>query len=72
MYSNVSQTTEDKKSWKIPGSDYEVSIFWVFNQLNLFVFQQGETFYNVEEVYASQGVDGEAQDYFHVKMAISG
>ena len=33
-------------------------------------FQQRETFHNVKDVYASQGVDCEDKDYFRIKTAI--
>ncbi len=72
LYPTVSRTTEDGNVLKIPGPDHEASIPPAFNQLSFFAVQPGESFHDVEEVYASQSVDGEGKDDVRVRTAISG
>ena len=63
--------TTDGKETKVPSPDYTVSIPPAFNQLSFFAVQPGESFHDVEEVYARK--EGEAEDDGgRVRMAISG
>ena len=55
---------------KVPSPDFSVSIPPAFNQLSFFAVQPGQSFHDVEEVYAKQG-EG-ASDENRVRMAISG
>lgn len=72
LYPTDTCTAEDGTIVKIPGPDHELSIPPAFNQLSFFAVQPGESFHDVEEVYASESVDGEAKDDTRVRMAISG
>lgn len=71
LYPTVVQTSGDGKVHKIPSPDPEVSIPPAFNQLAFFAVQPGESFHDVEEVYASQGQE-EAKDEVRIRTAISG
>ncbi|KAL8736527.1 MAG: hypothetical protein Q9181_002397 [Wetmoreana brouardii] len=72
LYPTVVHKDKDEKEFKVPSPDSSVSIPPAFNQLSFFAVQPGESFHDVEEVYASQAGsdhdDGEAR----VRMAISG
>ncbi|KAL8697384.1 MAG: hypothetical protein Q9201_007151 [Fulgogasparrea decipioides] len=72
LYPTVVRKEKDGKEVKVPSPDSSVSIPPAFNQLSFFAVQPGESFHDVEEVYASQANsdhdDGEAR----VRMAISG
>jgi prolyl 3-hydroxylase /prolyl 3,4-dihydroxylase len=58
---------------KGPSPDFTVSIPPSFNQLSFFAVQPGESFHDVEEVYArGEGEAGEEVDGGRVRMAISG
>lgn len=72
LYPTDTCTAEDGTIVKIPGPDHELSIPPAFNQLSFFAVQPGESFHDVEEVYTSESVDGEAKDDTRVRMAISG
>lgn len=72
LYPTETRTAEDGTIVKIPGPDHELSIPPAFNQLSFFAVQPGESFHDVEEVYTSGGIDGEANDDTRVRMAISG
>lgn len=72
LYPTDTRTAEDGTIIKIPGPDHELSIPPAFNQLSFFAVQPGESFHDVEEVYTSESVDGEANDDTRVRMAISG
>lgn len=54
---------------KVPLPDPTVSIPPAFNQLSFFAVQPGESFHDVEEVFAS---DDKTEDEARVRMAISG
>ena len=66
----------DGQSIKIPSPDHSVSVPPAFNQLSFFAVQPGESFHDVEEVYAPPASASEnAADGAHggrVRMAISG
>ena len=57
---------------KAPSPDYSVSIPPAFNQLSFFAVQPGESFHDVEEVYAPEGAIPEGDQARRVRMAISG
>ncbi|MCJ1427952.1 hypothetical protein MMC29_005859 [Sticta canariensis] len=67
LYPTLAQTSEDGKVHKIPSPDHEVSIPPSFNQLSFFAVQPGQSFHDVEEVYACQG-----EDEKRIRTAISG
>lgn len=71
LYPTVGQTSGDGNVHKVPSPDHEVCIPPAFNQLSFFAVQPGESFHDVEEVYASQDGD-EANDEVRIRMAISG
>lgn len=71
LYPTVELTSGDGNVHKIPSPDPEVSIPPAFNQLSFFAVQPGESFHDVEEVYACQG-QNDAKDEVRVRMAISG
>ena len=74
------QTHEDKEATKVPSPDFTTSIPPAFNQLSFFAVQPGESFHDVEEVYAPQGVSRKDRlshenlepESGRVRMAISG
>lgn len=72
LYPIVEHTSEDGKVIKVPSPDHDLSIPPAFNQLSFFAVQPGESFHDVEEVYASKGGDDEANDDVRVRTAISG
>ena len=64
--------TDDGEVTTVPCPDYSVSIPPAFNQLSFFAVQPGESFHDVQEVYADDGgKDGGKADE-RVRMAISG
>lgn len=71
LYPTVTQTSSDGSVAKIPSPDHEVLIPPAFNRLTFFAVQPGESFHDVEEVYAWQGGD-EAKDDMRIRTAISG
>ena len=72
LYPTQTYIGEDKKSIKVPSPDAAVSIPPSFGQLSFFAVQPGESFHDVEEVYAlEKGAEGDADDK-RVRMAISG
>lgn len=73
LYPTNIVTDETGKKLKTPSPDFSVSIPPAFNQLSFFAVQPGESFHDVEEVYARQpGEGGEDVDGGRVRMAISG
>ena len=70
LYPTQDVTGKDGRTVKVPSPDSTVSIPPAFNQLSFFAVQPGQSFHDVEEVYAKQG-DG-ATDEDRVRMAISG
>ena len=63
--------TDDKETASMPRATHSESIPPVFNQLSFFAVQPGESFHDVEEVYAVD-MNGEDSDKERVRMAISG
>lgn len=72
LYPTVTYAADDGKTVKVPSPDHDVLIPPAFNQLSFFAVQPGESFHDVEEVYASLGGDDEAKDEIRVRTAISG
>lgn len=72
LYPTVSYAGKDGQSVKVPSPDPSVSIPPAFNQLSFFAVQPGESFHDVEEVYAKRTGTDEAGDDIRVRMAISG
>ncbi|KAI4248266.1 MAG: hypothetical protein LQ352_005966 [Teloschistes flavicans] len=75
LYPTIVHRDKDGKEIKAPSPDYSVSIPPAFNQLSFFAVQPGESFHDVEEVYARQKGSEEADDEddeARVRMAISG
>lgn len=72
LYPTQTYTEDDGGITKAPSPDYSVSIPPAFNQLSFFAVQPGESFHDVQEVYAEdEGKDG-GQAGGRVRMAISG
>lgn len=71
LYPTQDTTGKDGQIVKVPSPDFSVSIPPAFNQLSFFAVQPGQSFHDVEEVYAKQG-DEEASNEDRVRMAISG
>ncbi|KAI9676569.1 MAG: hypothetical protein M1817_000728 [Caeruleum heppii] len=70
---NIVKGIDDGQELKTPSSDFSVSIPPAFNQLSFFAVQPGESFHDVEEVYArDQNEPGEDVDGGRIRMAISG
>ena len=79
LYPTVEMKDESEggKIYKVPSPDESVRIPPAFGQLSFFAVQPGESFHDVEEVYASSGDDGDNQnkhteDVKRDRMAISG
>ncbi|KAA6407863.1 MAG: pkhd-type hydroxylase tpa1 [Lasallia pustulata] len=63
---------DDGEETKVPSPDFSVSIPPAFNQLTFFAVQPGESFHDVEEVYAQKESEKEEYDGGRVRIAISG
>lgn len=73
LYPTQTYTGDDGDETKVPSPDFSVSIPPAFNQLSFFAVQPGESFHDVEEVYArKKGEKEEDDDGGRVRMAISG
>lgn len=72
LYPTQTFTGDEGKQIKVPLPDWSVSIPPAFNQLSFFAVQPGESFHDVEEVYASDTAEDENGDKRRVRMAISG
>lgn len=74
LYPTQTHTAKDERCVKVPSPDSTVSIPPSFGQLSFFAVQPGESFHDVEEVYAhgkGDETDGDG-DEKRVRMAISG
>lgn len=72
LYPTQKYSDEDSQSYNMPSPDHSVSIPPAFNQLSFFAVQPGESFHDVEEVYAEvEGQEGLKHED-RVRMAISG
>ena len=72
LYPTQTYARKDGLETKVPSPDFTVSILPAFNQLSFFAVQPGESFHDVEEVYARRGDEKEEDDGGRVRMAISG
>ncbi|KAL8946103.1 MAG: hypothetical protein Q9222_007458, partial [Ikaeria aurantiellina] len=72
LYPTQTHKDAQGKEVKVPSPDHTVSIPPAFNQLSFFAVQPGESFHDVEEVFASQSsIKGDSNEA-RVRMAISG
>ncbi|KAI9852676.1 MAG: hypothetical protein M1838_006133, partial [Thelocarpon superellum] len=77
LYPTQSVTTSDGRTTKTPSPDHSVSIPPAFNQLSFFAVRPGESFHDVEEVYAPEEKQTAEQkqkvdEKGRIRMAISG
>lgn len=72
LYPTQTYTEEGGEATKVPSPDFSVSIPPAFNQLSFFAVQPGESFHDVQEVYAEEENDGKEKAVERVRMAISG
>jgi len=72
LYPTETFKEPDGSETKVPSADFSVVIPPAFNQLSFFAVQPGESFHDVEEVYARGADDADAEDGGRVRMAISG
>jgi prolyl 3-hydroxylase /prolyl 3,4-dihydroxylase len=71
LYPTQQMRADDGVEATVPSAEFSLSIPPAFNQLSYFAIQPGESFHDVEEVYARK--DGEAtDDGGRLRMAISG
>nr|POF07215.1 prolyl 3,4-dihydroxylase ofd1 [Quercus suber] len=71
LYPVQENVGEDGKSYKIPQAEWNKVIPPAWNQLSFFAVQPGESFHDVEEVYAKAFGESD-DDGGRVRMAISG
>ncbi|KAL8784944.1 MAG: hypothetical protein Q9213_003686 [Squamulea squamosa] len=72
LYPTVIQKDKDGKEIKVPGPDPSLSIPPAFNQLSFFAVQPGESYHDVEEVFAQSSNLQSDGNEARVRMAISG
>lgn len=72
LYPTQTYTEDDGEITKVPSPDYSVSIPPAFNQLSFFAVQPGESFHDVQEVYAEDQDQDKEKSSERVRMAISG
>ena len=72
LYPTQTYTEDDGEVTKVPSPDYSVSIPPAFNQLSFFAVQPGESFHDVQEVYAEEEKKDKESAGRRVRMAISG
>ncbi|KAL9600437.1 MAG: hypothetical protein Q9219_003190 [cf. Caloplaca sp. 3 TL-2023] len=72
LYPTNIHKREDGTEVKAPSPDSTVSIPPAFNQLSFFAVQPGESFHDVEEVYAHKPGSEDETDESRIRMAISG
>ncbi|KAL9121760.1 MAG: hypothetical protein Q9187_001676, partial [Circinaria calcarea] len=74
LYPTQTYADNHGRETKVPSPDFTVSIPPAFNQLSFFAVQPGESFHDVEEVYARTGDEREEDGGGggRVRMAISG
>ena len=72
LYPTQTYSDEDSQSYNMPSPDHSVSIPPAFNQLSFFAVQPGESFHDVEEVYAETESQEGVKDEGRIRMAISG
>lgn len=72
LYPTQTYTENDGEVTKVPSPDYSISIAPAFNQLSFFAVQPGESFHDVQEVYAEDEEGKKEKAGERVRMAISG
>lgn len=72
LYPTQTHNEDNGEVTKVPSPDYSVSIPPAFNQLSFFAVQPGESFHDVQEVYAEDEGKDEGKAGERVRMAISG
>lgn len=72
LYPTHTYQGKDDRPIKVPSPDSTVSIPPSFGQLSFFAVQPGESYHDVEEVYAHEKGSQDAGDEKRVRMAISG
>ncbi len=72
LYPTQKYPEEDSQSYNMPSPDHSVLIPPAFNQLSFFAVQPGESFHDVEEVYAEKESQPGVKNEGRVRMAISG
>ena len=72
LYPTQTYTEDDGEVTKVPSPDHSVSIPPAFNQLSFFAVQPGESFHDVQEVYAEDEEKDEEHAGRRARMAISG
>lgn len=72
LYPTQTLTSTDGETAKVYSPIHSVSIPPAFNQLSFFAVQPGESFHDVEEVYAQTDGDLEGSNVERIRMAISG
>ena len=71
LYPTERRKIEKGEDVLVPKPDHSVSIPPAFNQLSFFAVQPGQSYHDVEEVYA-RGPDDDGHDGGRLRMAISG
>nr|POF22406.1 prolyl 3,4-dihydroxylase ofd1 [Quercus suber] len=71
LYHVNEELGRDGKAYKVPQADWNRVIPPAWNQLSFFAVQPGESFHDVEEVYA-RAVGNRQDDGGRIRMAISG
>ena len=72
LYATQTYTEDGGEVTKVPSPDSSVSIPPAFNQLSFFAVQPGESFHDVQEVYAGEEKKDKEKVDERVRMAISG
>ena len=72
LYPTKNHIEKDGEVTKVPSPDHTVSISPAFNQLSFFAVQPGESFHDVEEVYAERNGSTKSKGEDRIRMAISG
>ena len=72
LYPTQTYPEDNGEVTKVPSPDYSVSIPPAFNQLSFFAVQPGESFHDVQEVYAEEKEKDKEKTDKRVRMAISG
>lgn len=72
LYPTETYPEDNGEVTKVPSPDYSVSIPPAFNQLSFFAVQPGESYHDVQEVYAEEEEKDKESTDKRVRMAISG
>ena len=72
LYPTKTVTSVDGAKVMLPSADHSKSIPPAFNQLSFFAVQPGQSFHDVEEVYADEDLEPGKDQPDRVRLAISG